>query len=128
MVLQVPFALYMTQVFGAAHWVAGFSYGLLALGFVLAAPLWARFLEERPNACVLGWSVLISTACLLVTHLAGATSSVATFTMLYFLWGVLLGGTTPVLLSLVSAATPGDRQGRALGLAQSWQQGASRWG
>ncbi len=125
MVLQVPFALYMTQVFGAAHWVAGFSYGLLALGFVLAAPLWARFLEERPNAFVLGWSVLISTACLLVTHLAGATSSVATFTMLYFLWGVLLGGTTPVLLSLVSAATPGDRQGRALGLAQSWQQGAS---
>lgn len=117
MVLQVPFSLYMTQVFGARNWITGLSYGLLAFGFVVAAPLWARLFEDRSRSYVLGWSVLISTACLLVTHLAGTTTSVATFAMLYFVWGALLGGTTPVLLSLISAAIPHDRQGSALGLA-----------
>lgn len=45
--------------------------------------------------------------------------------MLYFVWGALLGGTTPALLSLISAATQNNRQGSVLGLAQSCQQGAS---
>lgn len=45
MVLQVPFSLYMTQVFGAQHWVTGLSYGLLALGFVVGAPLWGAALR-----------------------------------------------------------------------------------
>lgn len=125
MVLQVPYSLYMTQVFGAQNWITGLSYGLLAFGFVVAAPLWARLFEDRPPSYVLGWSVLISAACLLVTHLAGSTTSVATFAMLYFVWGALLGGTTPVLLSLISSAMPNERQGSALGLAQACQQGAS---
>src|SRR6185369_5696854 len=60
MVLQVPFSLYMTQVFGARHWVAGFTYGLLACGFVVAAPLWARLFENRTPSYVLGGNVLIS--------------------------------------------------------------------
>ncbi|WP_292180849.1 hypothetical protein [Mesorhizobium sp.] len=45
--------------------------------------------------------------------------------MLYFIWGALLGGTTPALLSLISAATQKRPQGSVLGLAQSCQQGAS---
>ncbi|MGR3462921.1 MAG: MFS transporter [Roseovarius sp.] len=125
MVLQVPFSLYMTQVFGARHWIAGLSYGLLALGFVMAAPLWARFFEGRSQSHVLGWSVLISVGCLAITHLAGITGSVAVFATVYFIWGALLGGTTPVLLSLVSMATQNDRQGLILGSAQTCQQGAS---
>ncbi|TIN22613.1 MFS transporter [Mesorhizobium sp.] len=125
MVLQVPFSLYMTQVFGAQHWVTGLSYGLLALGFVVGAPLWARLFEGRAKSYVLGWSVLISAGCLAITHLAGITGSIAFFAMLYFVWGALLGGTTPALLSLISAATRNDRQGSVLGLAQSCQQGAS---
>jgi MFS family permease len=128
MVLQVPFSLYMTQVFGARHWVAGLTYGLLACGFVVAAPLWARLFENRTPSYVLGGSVLISAACVLVTHLAGSTSSVAVFAFLYFIWGILLGGTTPVLLALISIAVANDRQGSVLGLAQACQQGASASG
>ncbi|RWB83421.1 MAG: MFS transporter [Mesorhizobium sp.] len=125
MVLQVPFSLYMTQVFGAQHWVTGLSYGLLALGFVAGAPLWARLFNGRAKSYVLGWSVLISAGCLAITHLAGITGSIGFFATLYFVWGALLGGTTPALLSLISAATQNDRQGSVLGLAQSCQQGAS---
>lgn len=125
MVLQVPFSLYMTQVFGAQHWIAGLSYGLLAFGFVVAAPLWARLLEDQTPSYVLGWSVLISAACLVVTHLAGTVGSVVSFALLYFIWGALLGGTTPVLLSHISAAVPNERQGSVLGIAQACQQGAS---
>ncbi|MQW89703.1 MFS transporter [Sinorhizobium saheli] len=125
MVLQVPFALYMTEVYGARHWITGLSYGLLAFGFVVGAPVWARLFSGRAPAFVLGWSVLIAAACLLVTGLAGATRDLGLFAALYLAWGALLGGTTPVLLSLVSAATPSDRQGSMLGLAQTCQQGAS---
>lgn len=128
MVLQVPFSLYVTQVFGARHWVAGLTYGLLACGFVVAAPLWARHFENRTPSYVLGGSVLISAACVLVTHLAGSTGSVAVFAVLYFIWGALLGGTTPVLLALISGAVTNDRQGSVLGLAHASQQGASASG
>jgi MFS family permease len=128
MVLQVPFSLYMAQVFGARHWVAGLTYGLLACGFVVAAPLWARHFENRTPSYVLGGSVLISAACVLVTHLAGSTGSVAVFAVLYFIWGALLGGTTPVLLALISATVADDRQGSVLGVAHASQQGASASG
>lgn len=128
MVLQVPFSLYMTQVFGARHWVAGLTYGLLACGFVVAAPLWARLFENRLPSYVLGGNVLISGACVLVTHLAGSTGSVTVFAFLYFIWGMLLGGTTPILLALISVAVANDRQGFVLGLAQASQQGASAGG
>ncbi|WP_028349622.1 MFS transporter [Bradyrhizobium murdochi] len=128
MVLQVPFSLYMTQIFGAPHWVAGLTYGLLACGFVVAAPLWARRFENRTPFHVLGGSVLISAACVLVTSLAGSTSSVAVFAFLYFIWGALLGGTTPVLLTLISATVANDRQGSVLGLAQACQHAASASG
>lgn len=128
MVLQVPFSLYMTQVFGAPHWVTGLTYGLLACGFVVAAPLWARLFEDRTPSYVLGSSVLISAACVLVTHLAGSAGSVAVFAFLHFIWGALLGGTTPVLLALISAAAADDQQGSVLGRAQASQQGASASG
>ncbi|MQW40794.1 MFS transporter [Sinorhizobium meliloti] len=125
MVLQVPFSLYMSEVYGAQHWITGLSYGLLALGFVVGAPVWARIFERRAPSFVLGWSVLIAAGCLAVTGLAGSTRVIGVFAALYFAWGALLGGTTPVLLSLVSAATRSDRQGSVLGLAQTCQQGAS---
>nr|WP_223843421.1 hypothetical protein [Sinorhizobium fredii] len=101
------------------------SYGLLALGFVVAAPVWARTFEGRAPSFVLGWNVLIAGGCFVVTGLAGSTRAIGLFAALYFAWGALLGGTTPVLLSLVSAATRSERQGSVLGLAQTCQQGAS---
>jgi MFS family permease len=125
MVLQVPFSLYMSEVYGAQHWITGLSYGLLALGFVVGAPIWARIFEGRAPPFVLGWSVLIAGGCFIVTGLAGSTRVIGLFAVLYFAWGALLGGTTPVLLSLVSAGTRSARQGSVLGLAQTCQQGAS---
>ncbi|PDT80245.1 MFS transporter [Sinorhizobium sp. BJ1] len=125
MVLQVPFSLYMSEVYGAQHWSTGLSYGLLALGFVVAAPVWARTFEGRAPSFVLGWNVVIAGGCFVVTGLAGSTRAIGLFAALYFAWGALLGGTTPVLLSLVSAATRSERQGSVLGLAQTCQQGAS---
>jgi len=59
-------------------------------------------------------------------HLAGSTGSAAVFAFLYLIWDTLLGGTTPVLLSLISAAA--DRQGAVQGVAQASQQGASAGG
>ncbi|APG93971.1 MFS transporter [Sinorhizobium americanum] len=125
MVLQVPFALYMSEVYGAQHWITGLSYGLLAFGFVVGAPVWARIFEGRAPVFVLGWSVLIAAGCLVVTGLAGSIRDIGLFAALYLAWGALLGGTTPVLLSLVSASTRSERQGSVLGLAQTCQQGAS---
>ncbi|TCU41153.1 MFS transporter [Rhizobium azibense] len=125
MVLQVPFALYMAEVFRAPHWVTGFSYGLLALGFVVAAPLWAQFFNDRPASYILGWMILIAGGCALLTILAGLTRSVEYFSLIYLFWGGLLGGTTPILVALMSAATADGRQGSVLGTAQSWQQIAS---
>lgn len=125
MVLQVPFSLYMTQVFGARHWIAGLSYGLLALGFVIGAPLWARLLKGSPRTMVLGWMIAISAGCALVSTLAGLTTSIVLFAVMYLLWGALLGGGTPMLLAQISASTPTDRQGSVLGLAQTCQQVAS---
>jgi len=125
MVLQVPFALYMAEVFRAPHWVTGFSYGLLALGFVVASPLWAQFFNDRSASFILGWMIPIAGGCALLTSLAGLTRSVEYFAVIYLLWGSLLGGTTPTLVALISAATADGRQGSVLGTAQSWQQIAS---
>ena len=49
MLAQSPFPLYVTAQFGARHWLVGLCHGLLALGFVVAAPAWARRFEGRPG-------------------------------------------------------------------------------
>lgn len=125
MTLQVPFSLYMLDMFQAPHWLIGLCYGLLALGFMVAAPLWAALFNGRTVGFTLAWMVAISAGCALLATFAGLTRSQLTFSILYLLWGGLLGGTTPVLVSLVSAATASNRQGTALGLTQSCQQVAS---
>ncbi|BCH61963.1 MFS transporter (plasmid) [Agrobacterium vitis] len=125
MVLQVPFSLYMTQAFGANHWIIGLSYGLMAFGFVIGAPLWARLFKMRSLGFVLAVNTAIALACASITLIAGYTTLVPVFAGLYFLWGILLGGTTPVLTSRLSQATSFNRQGEILGRVQSWQQIAS---
>lgn len=125
MVLQVPFSLYMTHVFGADHWIIGLSYGLMAFGFVIGAPLWARLFKLRSLAFVLAANSAIALGCASITLIAGYTTLVPVFAGLYFLWGILLGGTTPALTARLSQATAFNRQGEILGRAQSWQQIAS---
>jgi predicted MFS family arabinose efflux permease len=125
MVTQSPFSIYVLNIFDVGNWVVGFCYGLLALGFVVSASLWARYFEGRAARDILGGMCLVIAGCVVVTGLAGATRSIFVFTAMYFIWGVLLGATTPVLTALVSRAAGDHRQGHVLGLAQSTAQFAS---
>ncbi|WP_339858269.1 MFS transporter [Thalassospira alkalitolerans] len=125
MVTQSPFSIYVLSIFDVGNWVVGLCYGLLALGFVTSASLWARYFEGRTARDVLGGMCLVIAGCVVVTLLAGFTRSIFVFTAMYFVWGVLLGATTPVLTALVSRAAGDHRQGHVLGLAQSTAQFAS---
>jgi MFS family permease len=125
MLAQTPFPLYVTAQFGARHWLVGLCYGLLALGFVVAAPAWARRFEGRSVAQVLPPLACIAAGCALLTALAGLTREASVFAAVYFAWGLLLGATTPVLTALVSRAVGPAVQGRVLGLAHGTNQLAS---
>lgn len=125
MVTQTPFSLYVRTVFGAANWVVGLCYGLLALGFVVSASRWARHFEGKPWPQVLPQIAGVAAACAGLTLLAGLTRDVGVFVAIHFAWGLLLGATTPVLSALISAAAGPGRQGHVLGVAQSTSQFAS---
>src|SRR3989344_5461643 len=128
MLTQTPFAMYGRSVFAVDNWVVGLCYGLLSMGFIVSATLWARYFErlQGPGALVsMAW---VAAACALLTVLAGATHSVAFFIALHFAWGVLLGATPPVLMAQISHATSGQHQGRILGVAQSTAQFSSMAG
>lgn len=116
---QTSFSLYVRSVFGVDNWVAGLCYGLLALGFVVSAPRWARHFEGRPWLQVLPQIAAVAAACAVLTALAGFTHRVGVFVAIHFAWGLLLGATTPVLTSLISTAAGPRHQGLVLGMAQS---------
>ena len=125
MVTQSPFSLYVLNTFDVGNWIVGLCYGLLAMGFVTTASLWARYFEGRPARYVLGRMCLVIAGCVTVTFTAGMTSSVIVFAVMYFLWGMLLGATTPVLMALLSRSASDHQQGHLLGLAQSTAQFSS---
>lgn len=128
MITQAPFSLYVTSVLGAGTGVTGLCYAMLALGFVIAAPAWARHFEGMARTATLRRMTWVAAGCAGLMAVAGLTASIAVFAAVYLAWGVLLGATTPVLMALVSRATDGARQGRLLGMAQSTAQGASMAG
>ncbi|WKU05556.1 MFS transporter [Micromonospora sp. HUAS LYJ1] len=125
MITQTQFSLYVTTVFGVRNWLVGICYGLLALGFVTGAPFWARQLEGKRLPQVLPQIGCIAAACVALTALGGVTRHVAVFAAVHFIWGILLGATTPVLTSLASRAVAASSQGRVLGMVQSTGQFAS---
>lgn len=128
MLTQTPFALYVRSVFAVDNWVVGLCYGLLSLGFIASASLWARYFERREAPGTLLRMAWMAAACAALMVVAGATRNVAFFIALHFAWGVLLGATTPVLMTLISHATSRERQGRMLGVAQSTSQFSSMGG
>lgn len=125
MLPQTSFSLYVSSVFGVSNAVVGLCYGLLALGFILSATPWARYFEQRSRAQTLQRITAIVVGCIGLTALAGTTHNPAVFVMTYFLWGVLLGATTPVLMALVSRNADSSSQGHVLGIAQGTSQFAS---
>ncbi|CAE6738223.1 MFS transporter [Paraburkholderia haematera] len=124
-ITQTPFSLYVSSMFGVGNWVVGLCYGMLSLGFVVSASLWARYFEHRTLPDALRRMTFIALVCAGLTLAAGLTRNVGVFTAIHFVWGVLLGATTPVLMSLISRAADGLYQGYVLGIAQSTTQFSS---
>ena len=54
-----------------------------------------------------------------------ARAGIGVFVAIHFAWGILLGATTPVLMSLISKAAGSLQQGYILGIAQSTAQFSS---
>lgn len=125
MVLQVPFALYMAKQFEAPYKVTGTAYGLMALGFIIAAPIWAEKLKYARPVVILNMVGGVAILCAILTFFAGYTTNLTLFCALYLIWGMALGGTTPILTALASQFTDSKKQGAVLGRAQSIQQTAS---
>ena len=125
MITQTPFSLYVRSVFEVSNWVVGLCYGMLALGFVVSASLWARHFEEKSLPDALRRMTYVAVACAGLMAVAGITRNVGVFIAIHFAWGVLLGATTPVLMSLISKAAGSLQQGYILGVAQSTAQFSS---
>ncbi|UCP11061.1 MFS transporter [Pseudomonas sp. MM213] len=125
MLPQTSFSLYVSSVFEVGNSVTGLCYGLLALGFILSATRWARYFEHRTQQQTLQRMSWVVIGCIGLTGVAGLTRNPAVFVMAYFLWGVLLGATTPVLMALISKTVDSSQQGYVLGVAQSTAQLAS---
>ncbi|AOR62732.1 MFS transporter [Pectobacterium wasabiae] len=125
MIPQTPFSLYMDGFFQVDKWVIGLCYGLQATGVIVSASLWARYFENLSLQQTLSRLCVVMLACAIVTLTAATMLNIAIFIPLYFLWGVLLGATTPVLMALISRAAGAGQQGFILGVAQSVSQFAS---
>lgn len=125
MLPQTSFSLYVSSVFDVSNSVVGLCYGLLALGFILSATAWARYFEHRTQQDTLHRIIYVVLGCIALTALAGVTRNAIVFVVVYFIWGVLLGATTPVLMALISKSADSARQGQVLGIAQGTAQFAS---
>ena len=125
MLPQTSFALYVSTTFTVSNAIVGLCYGLLALGFILSATAWARHFEGRSQADSLRRLTWVVAGCIALTALAGLTRNPLVFVIAYFVWGVLLGATTPVLMALVSKTADSAQQGHVLGIAQGTAQFAS---
>ncbi|MDC9821473.1 MFS transporter [Pectobacterium polonicum] len=125
MIPQTPFSLYMDGFFQVDKWVIGLCYGLQATGVIVSASLWAHYFENLSLSQTLSRLCVVMLACSIVTLTAATMLNIAIFIPLYFLWGVLLGATTPVLMALISRAAGARQQGYLLGVAQSVSQFAS---
>ena len=125
MLPQTSFSLYVSTTFNVSNAVVGLCYGLLALGFILSATAWSRHFEGRTQADTLRRIGYVVLGCIALTGLAGVTREPVVFVCAYFIWGVLLGATTPVLTALISKTADSARQGHVLGIAQGTAQFAS---
>ena len=125
MLPQTSFSLYVSSVFEVSNSVVGLCYGLLALGFILSATAWSRYFEHRGQQDTLQRMTYVVIGCIVLTAVAGITHNPLVFVIAYFIWGVLLGATTPVLMALISKTADSSQQGHVLGIAQGTAQFAS---
>jgi MFS family permease len=122
---QTSFSLYVSSVFDVSNSVVGLCYGLLALGFIVSATAWSRYFEHLTQQETLQRVTYVVIGCIALTAVAGVTRNAFVFVIAYFIWGVLLGATTPVLMALISKNADNSQQGHVLGIAQGTAQFAS---
>jgi len=122
---QTSFSLYVSSVFDVSNSVVGLCYGLLALGFIVSATAWSRYFEHLTQQETLQRVTYVVIRCIALTAVAGVTRNAFVFVIAYFIWGVLLGATTPVLMALISKTADNSQQGHVLGIAQGTAQFAS---
>jgi MFS family permease len=122
---QTSFSLYVSSVFDVSNSVVGLCYGLLALGFIVSATAWSRYFEHLTQQETLQRVTYVVIGCIALTAVAGVTRNAFVFVIAYFIWGVLLGATTPVLMALISKTADNSQQGHVLGIAQGTAQFAS---
>lgn len=125
MILQVPFALLVGERFHASHTSIGGIYAVMALGFILGAPLCSRLARNWSPRALLRFNAGLALGCALTTGCAAVVTSLWGFGALYLIWGALLGGTTPLLLAVASSKSGDAVQGRLLGRANAMKTGAS---
>lgn len=125
MITQTPFSLYVRSTFGVSNWLTGLCYGLMALGFLASAALWARHFEEKTVSQALHRIGYIAVACAALSTMADIVRNIELFAAIYFIWGILLGATTPVLTALISKMAGTLGQGYVLGVAYSTAQFSS---
>ena len=119
---QMPFSLYVNAFHDARNWLVGLAYGLLAFGFVVAAPLWARFFEGKAAGRSLLVVAVVAAGCATVALLLMYMRDIRGFVALHFVWGAMLGATTPVMTTIISRSVPEQAQGHVLGLVQGVSQ------
>ncbi|UMS28652.1 MFS transporter [Escherichia coli] len=125
MITQTPFSLYVSSTFNAPNWLTGLAYGLQATGVIVSATLWARWFESHNMKGTLDRILGVIVGCFILMLLLAYTRETWVFIGLYFVWGILLGATTPVLTALISRMSGDGRQSYVLGLTQSVSQFAS---
>lgn len=122
MVTQVPFSLYASEVLAMDKLGVGFSYGLMALGFAVAAPVWARCFAALDDVTVLRRQLLVTAGLAVMGAGLGMARGPWAFGAGQFLWGSLIAASTPVLTALVSRRSSPAQRGRVLGWVQSATQ------
>lgn len=125
MIPQTVFSRYVSTVFEVSHTTTGIAYGALALGFIISAPLWARIFENDSLRGTLAKLLLIVLGCGVVVIFAAITRNVDVFIGLYVVWGILLGGTQPIVVATISRIANRTNQGVVLGVSQSVSQFSS---
>lgn len=125
MIILPNFTLYLEHSYAIDYWVIGLIYGLQAIGVILSAQLWAKWFEYQSITISLICLKWIIFSCIIVVMCLALNLAIIWFSLLYLLWGGLLGATTPILTALISSATSSEHQGYVLGLSQSVNQLAS---
>ncbi len=115
MLPQTSFSLYLGTLFDVSNGLVGLCYGLLALGFIVSATLWSKYFEYCSAPRTLQRMTWVVGGCVGVTALTTVTRDPVLFAGAYFIWGVLLGATTPVLMALISRSADSSEQGPRTG-------------